>query len=172
MKDVKILLPLTSDEDHQAYHLHFPTCSSLSPKSNPKSVCSLLCSITGSSSSSSNFPNCSSPRESSFSFHQLPEIPLFLSPSQRPCITKPEATFPSSIEPSVLRSFTRLFALPSPLNFLQLLLTATGPGKAAYLRLKHLPRLGMDFLLHIFNLSWTLHSFSSIWKIFFIIPIH
>ena len=43
------------------------TCSSLSPKSNPKSVHSLLhsmadCSI--SSSSSPNFPNCSSPRES------------------------------------------------------------------------------------------------------------
>ena len=43
------------------------TCSSLSPKSNPKSVHSLLRSIAGtssSSSSSSNFPNCSSLRES------------------------------------------------------------------------------------------------------------
>ena len=43
------------------------TCSSLSPKSNPKSVYSLLCSIVGSRSSfssSPNFPNCSSPRES------------------------------------------------------------------------------------------------------------
>ena len=43
------------------------TCSSLSPKSNPKSVHSLLRSIAGSSSSSSsspNFPNCFSPRES------------------------------------------------------------------------------------------------------------
>ena len=43
------------------------TCSSLSPKSNPKSVHSLLRSITGSPSSCSfspNFPNCSSPRES------------------------------------------------------------------------------------------------------------
>ena len=42
------------------------TCTSLSPKSNPKSVHSLLCSIAGSPSSSSsspNFPNCSSPRE-------------------------------------------------------------------------------------------------------------
>ena len=29
----------------------------------------------------------------------------------------------------------------------------------------------MDFLLHIFNLSWTLHSFPSIWKTS-IIPIH
>ena len=42
--------------------------------------------------------------------------------------------------------------------------TATGPDKVAYPMLKHLPRSGMDFLLHIFNLSWTLHSFPSIWK--------
>ena len=43
------------------------TCSSLSPKSDPKSVHSLLCSIAGSptsSSSSPNLPNSSSPRES------------------------------------------------------------------------------------------------------------
>ena len=30
----------------------------------------------------------------------------------------------------------------------------------------------MDYLLHIFNLSWTLHSFPSIWKTSSIIPIH
>ena len=30
----------------------------------------------------------------------------------------------------------------------------------------------MDFLLHIFNLSWSLHSFPSIWKTSSIIPIH
>ena len=43
------------------------TCSSLSPKTNPKPVYSLLCSVAYSSSSSSsspNFPNCFSPRES------------------------------------------------------------------------------------------------------------
>ena len=38
------------------------TCSSLSPKS----VYAFLGSVAGSSSSSSNFPNCSSPRESVF----------------------------------------------------------------------------------------------------------
>ena len=37
--------------------------------------------------------------------------------------------------------------------------------------LKHLPRFGMDYLFHIFNLSWTLHSFPSIWKTS-IIPIY
>ena len=40
--------------------------------------------------------------------------------------------------------------------------TATGPDKVAYPMLKHLPRSGMDFLLHIFNLSWSSHSFPSI----------
>ena len=50
--------------------------------------------------------------------------------------------------------------------------TATGPDKVAYPMLKHLPRSGMNFLLHIFNLSWSLHSFSSIWKTSSIIPIH
>ena len=38
--------------------------------------------------------------------------------------------------------------------------------------LKQHPRSGMDFLLHIFNLSWTLHSFPSIWKTSSIISIH
>ena len=38
--------------------------------------------------------------------------------------------------------------------------------------LKHLPCSGMDFLLHIFNLSWSLHSFPFIWKTSSIIPIY
>ena len=50
--------------------------------------------------------------------------------------------------------------------------SATGPDKAAYPILKHLPRSGMNFLLYIFNLSWSSHSFSSIWKTSSIIPIH
>ena len=50
--------------------------------------------------------------------------------------------------------------------------TAIGLDKVAYPMLKHLPRSGMDFLLHIFNLSWSLHSFPCIWKTFSIIPIH
>ena len=72
-----------SDEDRQAYifasqrassviakaeaEAWQTTCSSLSTKSNPKTVYSLLRSIAGSSSSCSSspsFPNCSSPRKS------------------------------------------------------------------------------------------------------------
>ena len=50
--------------------------------------------------------------------------------------------------------------------------TAIGPDKVAYPMLKHLPRSGMDFLLHVFNLSWSSHSFPSIWKTSSIVPIH
>ena len=76
-----------SDEDRQAYisasrcassviakakaEAWQTTCTSLSPKSNPKSVHSLLRSIAGSPSSSSsspNFPNCSYTRESASAY--------------------------------------------------------------------------------------------------------
>ena len=50
--------------------------------------------------------------------------------------------------------------------------TAIDSDKVAYSMLKHLPRSGMDLLLHIFNLSWSSHSFPSIWKTSSIIPIH
>ena len=38
--------------------------------------------------------------------------------------------------------------------------------------LKHLSRSGIDFLLHIFNLFWSSHSFPSIWKTSSTISIH
>ena len=50
--------------------------------------------------------------------------------------------------------------------------TATGLDKVAYPMLKHLPRSGINFLLHIFNLYRSLHSFPFIWKTSSVIPIH
>ena len=126
-----------SDEDRQAYisasrrastviakakvEAWQTTCSSLSPKSNPKSVHSLLCSIAGffsSSSSSPNFPNCSSSKVWSMPLTCGPTFPFL---SQVSCVAEPEAISLSSAEPRALRSLTRPFALPSlPLNFLRL----------------------------------------------------
>ena len=44
--------------------------------------------------------------------------------------------------------------------------------KVAYSMLKPFPRSGIDFLLHAFNHSWSMHSFPSMGKTFSIIPVH
>ena len=72
-------------------------------------------------------------------------------------------TFPSAHPFPPLNFLRQPATFPRPLH--------TGPDKVAYSLLKHLPRSGMDFL-HIFNHSWSLHSFPSIWKTSSIIPIH
>ena len=148
------------------------TCSSLSPKSNPKTVYSLR-SIAGSSSSSSsspNFPNCSSPRESAsvsaahlrshFSISQ----PKALHSRTKGCLT--ELRRVSLVLLLFFHPRAGFHAAASNLSSS----TATGPDKVSYPMLKHLPRSNMDFLLHIFNLSWSSHSFPSIWKTSSIIP--
>ena len=98
-------------------HLSLPspwqaTCFSLSPKSNPKSVYSLLCSVAGSpfsSSSSPNFLNCSSFRESAsvfgcyLRFHFSVSV---LGKVRSVQCGEPEATFPSFAEAYDLRSLT------------------------------------------------------------------
>ena len=156
------------------------TCSSLSPKSNPKSVQSLLRPIAGfpsSSSSSPNFPNCSSPRESSSVYaaylrsHFSVSQPKVLRSRARGYLSElrramcPVESHSSFYSPFTLTEF---LAVASNLSSS----TVTGPDKVAYPMLKHLPRSGMDFLLHIFNLSWSSNSFPSIWKKSSIIPIH
>ena len=156
------------------------TCSSPLPKSNPKSVHSLHGSVTGSSSSSPDFPNCSSPRESAsvfadylrshFSLSQLKAQGLCIAEARDYLLELCRAMCPEESHSSFCSPF-------SPAEFLAVatnisLPTATGPDKVAYPMLKHLPCSGMDFLLHIFNLSWTLHSFPSIWKTSSIISIH
>ena len=151
-----------SDEDRQAYisasrrassviakakaEAWQTTCSSFSHKSNPKTVHSLLRSIAGSSSSSSSSPNCS-PRESASVYAAYLRSHFSVS------------------QPMALSSRARGYLS-------ELRRAATGPDKVAYPMLKHLPRSGMDFLLHIFNISWTLNFFPSIWKTSSIIPIH
>ena len=156
------------------------TCSSLSFRSNPKSVHSLLRSIAGSPSSSSsspNFPGCSSPRESAsvyvaylrsyFSVSQ----PKALRSRARGYLTElRRATCPVESHSSFCSPLTPAEFLAAASNLSSS--TATGPHKVAYPMLKHLPRSGMDFVLYIFNLSWSSHSFPSFWKTSSIIPIH
>ena len=181
-----------SDEDRQAYisasrrassviakartEAWQTTCSSLSPKSNPKTVYSLLRSIAGSSSSSPNFPNCSSSRESASVYgthlrsHSSVSQPKTLRSKARGYLSElRRATCPVDSHSSFCCSFFSTELLAAASNLYPS--TATGPDKVVYPMLKHLPRSGMDFL-HIFNLSWCLYSFPSIWKTSSIIPIH
>ena len=190
MKDARLLLPLTEtmkiarltslllDASGQSSVIakakdkaeaRQTTCSSLSPKSNPKSVHSLRCSIAGSSSTSSsstpNFPDCSSPRESAsvYATYLGSHFSIFQPKALR--VTCSEESHLSFCSPFSLDEF-----LVAASNLFSS--TATGPDKVAFLMLKHLPCSGMDFLPHIFNLSWSSHSFPSSWKTYSIIPIH
>ena len=175
-----------SDEDRQAYisasrrassviakakaEAWQTTCTSLSPRSNPKSVHSLLCSIAGfpsSSSSSPNFPNCSSPRKSASVYaaylrsHFSVSQPKALRSRARGYLTElRRATCPVESHSTFCSPFSpaEFHAAVSNLSSS----TSTGPDKVAYSMLKYLPRSGMDLLLYIFNLSWSSHSFPSI----------
>ena len=156
------------------------SCSSLSPKSNPKSVYSLLRYIAGSPSSSSsspNFPNCFSPRGSASVYaaylrsHFSVSQPKALRSRTRGYLSELcRAMCPMESHSSFCFPFTPTEFLAAASNLSSF--TASGPDKVAYPMLKHLPRSGMDFLLHIFNLSWSSHSFPFIWKTSSIIPIH
>ena len=49
--------------------------------------------------------------------------------------------------------------------------TSSGPDQITYPLLFHLPQSALHFLLYIFNLSWSTHTFLSVWKQSTIIPI-
>ena len=146
------------------------------PKSKPKSVC-FLRSVAGSSSFSPKFSNCSSPRKSASVFADY--VRSHFSVSQPKTQRNRARGYLSVLRRATcpVESHSSFFSPFSPTEFLAAAsnlfsFTATGPDKVAYPMLKHLPRSGMDFLLHIINLSWTLHSFPSISKTSSIIPIH
>ena len=185
-----------SDEDRQAYisasrrassviakaktEAWQTTCSSLSPRSNPKSVHFLLRSIAGSPSSSSSspkFPNCSSPRESASVYAAY--LRSHFSVSQPKALRSRARGYLSELRRTACSEESHL-SFCSPFSLAEFHAaasnlsssSATGPDKVAYLMLKHFPRSGTDLLLHIFNFSWSSHSFPSIWKTSFIIPIY
>ena len=176
-----------SDEDRQAYIFASRRASSVIAKAEAwqttctslsrKSVHSLLRSIAGSPSSSSFSPNCSSPRESASVYaaylrsHFSVSQPKALRSRARGYLTElRRATCSVEFHSSFCSPFSPAEFLAAASNLSSS--TATGPDKVAYPMLKHLPRSGMDLLLYTFNLSWSSHSFPSIWKTSSIIPIH
>ena len=130
---------------------------SLSPKSNAKSVYSLLYSVAGSCSSfssSPNFPNCSSPKESALVYPDYPgsdfptsQLKALRSRVRRHLSELCRATCPEE-------SHSSFCALFSPAKFLAAAsnLSSSPATGLDHPMLKHLPRSGMDFFLHIFNL--------------------
>ena len=113
-----------------------------------------------------------------FGLHRLPEIshfsvsqPKALRTRARGYLSKlrgstcPEGSHSAFCSPFSAAEFRAAASNLSSFN-------AIGQDKIAYPMLKHLSRYGMDFLLHIFNLWWSLHSFPSNWKTSSITPIH
>ena len=95
------------------------TCSSLSPKSIPESVHSLLRSIAGLSSSFSSFPNCSSSRESYLVYAAY--LRSHFSISQPRALCSRARDYLSELWRVTCPVEFHLFALLSlPLNFLRL----------------------------------------------------
>ena len=140
------------------------------PKSNPKSVYSFLHSIAGSSSSSSSsphFPNCFPPRElaSFYADYLRSRISVF-----QPKIVRSRArdyfselrraTFLEESHSFFCSLFSSTEWLVTATNLISF--NATGPDKGSFPMIKHLLSSGLDFLLVIFNLIWSLHFFSSI----------
>ena len=115
------------------------TWSSLSPKSNPKSVHSLLRYVAGLSSSSSfspNFPNCSSPRESASVYaaylrsHFSVSQPKALRSRARGYLSElRRATCPEESHSSFCSPFSRAEFHAAASNLSSY--TATGPDKGA-----------------------------------------
>ena len=138
---------------------------------------SFLCSVAGFSSSFSKFFNCSSSRQSASVFadylrsHFTVSQPKALRSRAKGYlfelhrVTCPDVSHSSFCSPP---SFTKLLA--AAYNFF--LLHCQWPRQSCLSHAKAPSSPGVDFFLHIFNLSWTLHSFPSIWKTSSIIPIH
>ena len=131
---------------------------------------SLLRSIASShylSPSFPNFPKCSSPRESASVYagylrsHFSVSQPKALRSRARGYLSElRRTTCPKVSHSSFCSPFSHVEFLAAASNLPSS--TAIGPDKVAYPMPKHLPRSGIDFLLYIFNLSWSSHSFPSI----------
>ena len=132
----------------------------VSPKSDSKSVYFLLryvASFFSSSSSSSKFPHCFSPKESASVFADYLRSHFFVSQPKVLCgkarsylCELRRATCPEECHLFFCSPFFPAKFLAAATNFSSFI--ATGPDKVAYFMLKHLPRSGMDFLGRIFDL--------------------
>ena len=155
------------------------TCSSLSPKTRPSEVFSLLRSISGSPSSTtsdlSNFPSCHTPVNCAN--HLSLHLQSYFSTQTSKHFRSTEKAQMNHIRTAHCNTLHSTFC--SPLSSLELFTTisqlststSSGPDQITYPLLTHLPQSALHLLLYIFNLSWSTHTFPSTWKQSTIIPI-
>ena len=155
------------------------TCSILSPKTCPSEVFSLLRSISRSPSPTTsdlrNFPNCHTPVDCAN--HLSSHLQSHFSIQTLKPFRSTEKAQMNHIRTAHCNTLHLTFC--SPFSSLELstaisqLSTATssGPDQVTSPLLSHLPQSALHFLLYIFNLFWSKHTFPSTWKQSTIIPI-
>ena len=156
------------------------TCSSLSPRSDPRAVFRLLNAISGKKNTSQDpsFPDCTSPLDTAN--HYASYLRSHLSQATPRSSRRAERQFMNELRKASCKDASSLhnsFCSPFSLTELSTAIsnlsssTASGPDQIAYPLLKHLPEPA-QLLLSLFNRSWHSHTFPSCWKPTTIIPIH
>ena len=155
------------------------TCSSLSPKTRPSEVFSLLRSISGSPSPTTsdlpNFPNCHTPVDcanhlsSHLQSHFSTQTPKPFRSTEKAQMKHIRTAHCNTLHSTFCSPFSSL-ELSTAITQLSTS-TSSGPDQITCPLLSHLPQSALHFLLYIFNLSWSTHTFPSAWKQSTIIPI-
>ena len=155
------------------------TCSSLSPKTRPSEVFSLLRSIYGSPSPTTsdlpNFSNCHTPVDcanhlsSHLQSHFSTQTPKPFRSTEKAQMKQIRTAHCNTLHSTFYSPFSSI-ELSTAISQLSTS-TSSGPDQITYPLLSHLPQSALNFLLYIFNLSWSTHTFPSAWKQSTIIPI-
>ena len=139
------------------------TCSSLSPKTRPSEVFSLLCSISGSpfptTSDLPNFPNCHTPVDCAnhlslhLQSHFSTQTPKPFQSTEKAQMNHIRTAHCNTLHSTFCSPFSSL-ELSTAISQLSTS-TSSGPDQITYPLLSHLPQSALHFLLYIFNLSWS-----------------
>ena len=137
------------------------TCSSLSPKTRPSEVFSLLCTISGSPSPTTsdlpNFPNCHTPVDcanhlsSHLQSHFSTQTPKPFRSTEKAQMNHIRTAHCNTLHSTFFSPFSSL-ELSTAISQLSTS-TSSGPDQITYPLLTHLPQSALHFLLYIFNLS-------------------
>ena len=155
------------------------TCSSLSPKTRPSEVFSQLRSISGfpspTTSDLPNFTNCHTPVDcanhlsSHLQSHFSTQTPKPFPSTGKAQMKQIRTAHCNTLHSTFCSPFSSI-ELSTAISQLSTS-TSSGPDQITYPLLSHLPQSALNFLLYIFNLSWSTHTFPSAWKQSTIIPI-